>query len=84
MIDLMKRQVSAGLPVYGKVLRYEFIDQKALGSSVVLLSYMLVMEKHPLIWHFFFYRPDKTWVADTVVFNDQYQGISGEIRKPGS
>jgi hypothetical protein len=84
MIDLMKRQTSAGLPLYGKVLRYEFIQEKSFGASVVLLSYMLITEKHPLIWHFFFFRPDKAWIADTVVFNDQYQGISGEIRKPGT
>jgi hypothetical protein len=84
MVDLMKRQTSAGLPLYGKALRFEPVEERHLGASVVVLSYMLVMEKHPLIWHFFFYRPDKTWLTDTVFFNDQYQGISGEGRKPTS
>ena len=70
-IDPMKRQLSEGLPARGKPLRFELVEERPVGSSVLLLTYVLVMERHPVVLKFIFYRPEKTWIMDTIRFDDQ-------------
>lgn len=76
-IDMLKRQTQAALPVYGRALGHELAIEKTFGTSVVRLVYIHKFEKHPIIWEFFFYRADKTWILSQVLFNDQFNGLRG-------
>ena len=76
-VDAMKRQTEAALPMYGKILDSELVEEKAVGKSVVLLVYVQRLEQHPLIWRFWFYKPHDRWYLSTVFFNDQLQGVPG-------
>jgi hypothetical protein len=71
-IDAVKRQTGAVLPTYGKILGHDFACERKIGASIVIANYVLREEKHPLIWTFFFYKPNDSWVTDSVTFNDKY------------
>ncbi len=74
-VDALKRQTEAALPVYGKILDSEFIEEKPFGTSVVSLTYILRLEQHPLVLKFWFYKPHDVWFLATITFNDQLQGL---------
>ena len=68
----LKQQTISGLPLYGKVLSYEFINEEKFGSSIVRYVYVLKSEKAPLVWEFYFYKPKNKWFLANVMFNDQF------------
>lgn len=71
-IALIKTQTQSGLPLYGKILGYEFIKEEKYGSSIVRLLYILKSEKAPTIWEFHYYKPKESWFLANVIFNDQF------------
>lgn len=72
-VDVLKRQTSSGLPMYGKINGIEKIRDEKIGSSIVRLVYVLKSEFHPTIWEFYFYKPKDTWFLANVIFNDEFQ-----------
>lgn len=74
-VDATKRQTAANLPLYGKPLGYKLVIDKTFGTSVVRLLNVLKMEKHPIVWEFFFYRPKDKWFVANVRFNDEFIGL---------
>jgi hypothetical protein len=73
--ELLKRQVSTGLPAYGRILGYELVREEQYGTAVVRLVYLVRAEKHPTVWEFFFYRPHAEWFLANFTFNDQFNGL---------
>ena len=71
-VTALKQQTKSGLPLYGKLLGYEFIKKEKFGKSIVRLLYTLKSEKGPTIWEFYFYKPKNTWFLANVIFNDQF------------
>lgn len=74
-LDALKRQTTANLPMYGKPLGNELVLEKSFGTSVIRLLYVLKMEKHPVVWEFFFYRPKDKWYIANVNLNDEFNGL---------
>jgi hypothetical protein len=77
-LDVVKRQTEAALPLYGKALGFELQNERVFGESLVRLTYIQRLEKHPLIWRFWFYRPVDKWYLDSVIFNDQYSFLPAD------
>jgi hypothetical protein len=74
-VDTIKRQTEAMLPAFGKALSFELIDSKTYGAHVARLTYIQSLEKHALIWRFWFYKPTDTWWVASVFYSDQFQGL---------
>ncbi|HDL01574.1 MAG TPA: hypothetical protein ENH23_05005 [candidate division Zixibacteria bacterium] len=74
-VDMLKRQTSSGLPIYGDILDFELLYEEAFGTSIVRLVYILKQDKAPTIWQFYFYKPKDKWFLGHVIFNDQFQLI---------
>jgi hypothetical protein len=72
-VDVLKRQTTSGLPLYGNVLRSELIYEESFGTSIVRLVYVLVQERAPTVWQFYFFKPRDRWILGNVTFNDQFQ-----------
>ena len=53
-VTALKQQTKSGLPLYGKLIGYEFIKEERFGKSIVRLLYTLKSEKGPTIWEFYF------------------------------
>lgn len=78
-IDAVKSQTTAQLPIYGKPIDSEFISEEKFGTSVVRLVYVLKMERHPVVWEFYFYRPHDDWVLSQVVFDDRFRVLGPKV-----
>ena len=74
-VDLLRRQLEAGLPAYGKVLGFELVREEKFGTSIVRLVYLLKSEKHATVWEFHFYKPQANWFLANLNFNDQFNGL---------
>ncbi|MBW1728281.1 MAG: hypothetical protein JRJ62_12040 [Deltaproteobacteria bacterium] len=72
-VDMLKRQTSSGLPLYGKIVGFEKIRDERIGRSIVRLVYVLKLELSPTTWEFYFYKPKDRWFLVKVNFNDQFQ-----------
>lgn len=77
-VDALKRQTEANLPLSGKSLGFELQNERTFGEAIVRLTYIHKLEKHPLVWRFWFYRPAGKWYLDNVIFNDQYGFLQDE------
>ena len=71
-VDLIKSQTESMLPLYGKIIGFELIQEEKFGTSIVRLVYVLKMEKVPTVWEFYFYKPKTTWFLGNLLFNDQF------------
>ena len=71
-VTMLKQQTQSGLPIYGKILGYEFIKEEKFGSTITRLMYVLKSEKSPTIWEFYYYKPKNKWFLANINFNDQY------------
>ena len=70
-VEALKRQTEVGLPLYGKGLGYELYEEHKFGASLVRLVYIQRLEKHALIWVFWFYKTQASWQVNKMNFNDQ-------------
>ena len=75
-VEMLKRQTSSGLPLYGKIMGSEMVLEEAFGTAVVRLVYVLKLELAPTVWQFFFYKPKDQWFLGHVIFNDQFQNLA--------
>ena len=72
-VDMLKRQTSSALPLYGKIVGLEKIREEKIGKSIVRLVYILKSEQAPTVWEFYFYKPMGNWFLANVIFNDRFQ-----------
>ena len=72
-VNALKRQTSTVLPLYGRMLGFEKIEEKKIGKSIVRLLYILKLEMMPTVWEFYFYKPADSWYLVNVKFNDELQ-----------
>jgi hypothetical protein len=72
-VDMLKRQTSSGLPLYGSIVGLEKIREERIGKSIIRLVYVLKLELAPTTWEFYFYKPKENWFLGNVIFNDQFQ-----------
>ncbi len=63
---------------YGISNAYEFINSKQVGRSLLRLRYIEKMEKHVIVWSFYFYKTDKGWVLNTFDWKDQFENLFNE------
>lgn len=68
-IDALKSQLDSITPLLGKFSGYEQIANRAVGTNLRLLSYLIKYEKQPLRFTFVFYRPNDTWVIQNFSFD---------------
>jgi hypothetical protein len=71
-VEALKRQTDTAIALYGgKVLGVELHEERKIGTSLVRLVYVQRLQRHPLIWTIWFYRPSANWQVNQIVFNDQ-------------
>jgi hypothetical protein len=75
----LKSQISELNEDYvGKYYGSEFILEKKLTDSYILMSYLVKYERQPIRFTFHFYKPNKEWI----IYSFKYDGaISEEIEE---
>lgn len=90
-IDELRKKTKFALTVYGNAYGFQKVKETNYGEPVKKLTYLLFLEKHPLAWEFFYYKPNikngdqiseegellenKKWKLSQIVFNDRFQDI---------
>jgi hypothetical protein len=77
-VEVLKKQTSSGLSMYGKIIGFEKIREEQFGTSIVRLVYVLNSEEAPTIWEFYFYKPQANWFLANILFNDQFQSLENK------
>jgi hypothetical protein len=65
---ILKSQAQVTLPVMGRALGFERLDENRVGTSVVVLKYLMKHEKDAMAWTFVFYRPRDRWIVTAIKF----------------
>jgi len=74
-VEMLKKQTSNILSLYGKIVGLEKIREERIGESIIRLAYILKLETAPTIWEFYFYKPGDNWFLANITFNDQVQSL---------
>jgi hypothetical protein len=69
-MSAMISRTADGFGIYGKMNDYEIYDNYAIGSNVLVLTYLARHDVQPLRWRFIYYRPDRTWHLINMGFDD--------------
>ena len=69
---LLTKQTADGLPMYGKIVGVELINEEKFGETIVRLVYVLKSEIAPTVWEFYFYKPKADWFLGKLLFNDEF------------
>jgi hypothetical protein len=73
---LLKGQTQSQMQLFGKALDFEFLKQREVGSSLLILKYILRYEKDAMTWTFVFYRPKDQWVVTALRYLPSVQYLS--------
>ncbi len=55
---------------YGNPIGFEFINEKKLGKSLLMLTYIEKTKKHVLPWLFYFYKTEGGWTLNEFKWKD--------------
>ena len=77
-VEMLKRQTSSGLPLYGKILGHKNLRKEIFGESIIRLVYILKSETAPTVWEFYFYKPLDRWFLVKIMFNDEFKLIESK------
>jgi len=77
-VDALKGQI-------GEIIRWEKLDEKSVGSDIMVYRYILKYDLHPVIWTFYFYRKPiaptalsttpNTWGLDSMHFDPDLKNL---------
>ena len=69
----------------GEIIRWEKLDEKIVGSDIIVYRYILKYDLHPVIWTFYFYRKPiaptalnttpNAWGLDTMYFDPDLRNL---------
>jgi hypothetical protein len=69
-MSAMISHTEEGFGIYGALKDYEIYDNYAIGSNVLVLTYLTRHDLQPLRWRFIYYRADKTWHVINLGYDD--------------
>ncbi len=70
-LDTLKIRTETAVSLLGKPSGMEFIRSQTYGESVVRLVYIIKYDLGPLVWEFYFYRPQNEWKFVGIEFSDR-------------
>lgn len=70
-IDGIKLKLQKSLPLIGKFYGYEVYSKKQIGDTYCHIKCILKFDRQPLIMDFVFYKPDKSWKLQNILFEEK-------------
>jgi hypothetical protein len=80
-LEKVKSQLADFVKLVGKYYNREFIVKKELGSSYVLLSYLVKYDRQPVRFTFEFYKPQNNWRIYSFAYDDSFDTELEEAAK---
>lgn len=78
-IDNIKIKLAKSLPLIGKFYGQDLYYKKEIGPNYIYLKYLLRYDRQPVILTFIFYKPDKVWKLQNILFEDKPEGDLDEL-----
>ena len=60
---------------FGNLIGTEFVTTQNAGDSLVRYVYIQKFQKHATRWMIVFYRPEKNWLINVIVWDDQLHNL---------
>lgn len=76
-VHVLVSKTDQALALYGKVLSFEVYDNYAVGSNLLVLTYLTNHAIQPLRWRFVYYRPERVWGLIDVRVDDVLEDLIG-------
>ena len=77
-LAMLKQQLGTIVSLYGNLSGTENIHTEQLSSSLVRIVELAKHEQHPVVWEFYFYKPNEKWFISQGTFNDQFKSIGAK------
>lgn len=74
-VEAYTTQTEGLLTNYGEITGIDLAKEKEHGPSLVELVYILKTPSAPIIWKFFFYKPEDSWKHQAFSFSDQLAAL---------
>ena len=71
LVNTIKTQWPIVSSRFGKPIEMEFIRNERIGKSFLRYYYLHKFNKHAIYWQIDFYRPNKSWVINSISFQDK-------------
>lgn len=71
MVNTIKQQWPIVNSRFGKSIENEFIRKERIGKSFLRYYYLHKFKNHAIYWKIDFYKPNKIWKINTIVFQDK-------------
>ncbi len=75
------KSMATAFSVHGDALGFELVNEKAIGSSLLVLTYVVKHEKRPVLWKLAFYKPGSGWNLNNFKFFDNLGEIPGFLSR---
>lgn len=66
-----KQQLEMAGTRFGKLIGYEFVEEKSIGESYIRYVYLQKFQNHATRWQIVFYRPETEWKVNVIVWDDK-------------
>lgn len=70
LVNQIKQQWSIVNQRFGKPIEIEFIKKEGIGKSFLRYFYLHKFQNHAIYWRIDFYKPNREWKINTIVFLD--------------
>jgi hypothetical protein len=77
-ITMIKQQLLSINALFGKNIGNENIHNEQLSASITRIVQVSKYELHPIIWEFYFYKPQNKWIVSDARFNDRFQSLDSK------
>jgi hypothetical protein len=74
-VAILARQTDQALTQYGASEGYELVKEEVASPSALRQVYLQKTSSVPLIWYFYFYRKQGSWLMIQVFFNDRFSDL---------
>lgn len=74
-LTLLKQQVGMISTLFGKHIGVEEYSNELVTPSIKKIVKVEKFENHPVVWEFFFYKPNDKWIISKGTFNDQFGSL---------
>lgn len=77
-LTVLKQQMGTVNSLYGRFIGSEIVHYEELSPSLIRIVQVAKHELHPILWEFYFYKPNDKWIISQGLFVDQFQIIGSK------
>ena len=77
-LTMLKQQLGTVSALYGNLLGNENVSIENLSPSLIRIVQLAKYDIHPVVWEFYFYKPNKKWIISQAMFVDQFQVVGAK------